>query len=63
MSDINESTRILIEEVLTEQRATRADIQQIKESLAEKRGERRVGLWVVGAVSAATSAVVGWLVK
>lgn len=44
----------------------RADVVAIRETLAEKRGERRVGLWLAGVVSTVVGAVVSmaanWLV-
>jgi phage/plasmid-associated DNA primase len=51
--------QIILNEILTEQRATRADIARIDSALAEKRGERRVALWLAGAIGGVVSFLVG----
>lgn len=50
---------LLLDEILTELRGCRADISDLKQVNAEKRGERRVALWLAGAISALVSLVVG----
>lgn len=65
---MDEGLSILLNEVLTEQRATRQDIKLLSDSVsqlqlvnAEKKGERRVVVWLAGALSAAISLAVSVL--
>lgn len=58
---MDEGMRFLLDEILTEQRATRTDVTEIKQTLAEKRGERRVALWLAATVASAVSLVIGYL--
>jgi hypothetical protein len=52
---MDDGYKILLETILTEQRATAQRIVKIETALAEKRGERRVAVWLAGVVSAGVS--------
>lgn len=47
-----------IQTLLTGQEQMQRDLGEIRDILAERRGERRVGLWLVGAVGTAVSLLV-----
>ena len=52
-----------IDALTTEVAAVRRDIASILDILAEKRGERRVALWGVGAISSIVTMLLGYIGK
>ena len=52
---MDDGLKILLDEILKEQRETREDVRQLREAYAEKRGERRVVLWLASGVAGAVS--------
>lgn len=52
-----------IDALTVEVAAVRRDVSSILEILAEKRGERRVALWGIGAVSSIVTMLIGYIGK
>jgi hypothetical protein len=46
--------------ILKGQEAMQADITEIKLAVAERKGERRMVMWIVGGVSTMASVVISW---
>lgn len=53
----------LIEQLAQDSAQMRADVRQILETLAERRGERRITLWLAGGAGAVASTIVGFVAK
>lgn len=60
MSPVDPGYQRLFDEILTELRSARKDISEIQQTIAEKRGERRMLLLLSGAVSGLVSLALGF---
>lgn len=58
---MDEGLHLLLQEMMTEIRGCRSDVAELKQVNAEKRGERRVMLWLAGAVGGLVSFFVSFL--